>query len=62
MNCQPPKIKSALKNFPSKFRITVCEFKVRQACQEKSIEKYNNFRVLKHWPLTWNSTNNKHLN
>ena len=46
MNCQPPKIKSALKNFPSKFRITVFDYKALAARQEKSIEKYKNFGVL----------------
>jgi len=46
MNCQPPKVKSALKNFPSKFRITVSDCKAQAVRQEKSIEKYNNFGVL----------------
>lgn len=46
MNCQPPIIKSALKNFPAKFRITVSEVKGQPACPEKSKEKHNNFGVL----------------
>jgi hypothetical protein len=47
MNCQPQKIKSALKNFPAKFRITVFDCKAQAARQEKKIiEKYNNFGVL----------------
>ena len=46
MNCQPPKIKSALKNFPEKFRITVFDCKTQAARQEKSKVKCKNFGVL----------------
>lgn len=62
MNCQPPKIKSALKNFPSKFQITFFGIKIRPTYQKKCKEKYKNCRVLKRWPTEWNITNNKHLN
>ena len=37
MNEQPPKIKSALKNFPSKFRKTVFDCKAQAARQEKKV-------------------------
>ena len=57
MNCQPPKIKSALKNFPEKFRITVFDCKAQAARQEKKIiEKYNNFGVLNSWAKFWQTT------
>ena len=36
MNCQLPIIKSALKNFPAKFRITVSDCKAQAARKEKS--------------------------
>jgi hypothetical protein len=36
MNCPPPEIKSTLKNFPSKFRITVSGCKTQPVYQEKS--------------------------
>jgi hypothetical protein len=36
MNCQPPKIESALKNFPEKFRITISDCKAQAARKEKS--------------------------
>jgi hypothetical protein len=46
MNCQLPKIKSALKNFPAKFRITVFDCKAQAARQDKTKEKRNSIRVL----------------
>jgi len=59
MNCQLPIIKSALKNFLAKFRITISEFNVQPACQEKSIEKYKNFGGLNSYLKLYDSANIK---